>query len=557
MKDRLKAEQEGGLVLSPQRRSFLSGCHVSNSMGGAGQDGQEVGAEDGNGNGAGGGGAKGVTAAERDDRNARRIGSGRILSRGDREQDFDRAGGPRRGAEDRFDRFHGRDRDDRYGGEDRRGEHFRGGDRRDRDRWDRDERFDRRGAAFQGGRGGMRPDKMDRRMGDRPGGRYGQRRSEGGGDEPEWMSVSVDQDEMMELRGFEDSPEKERKEILAAGEMNEKAKKENVGKEPGASKQQQQQPQQQQDGFNIDDFLKMDSIPGLANILADDDPLDAIVAGRMMDGGAGTAASDQPPQESRFSKFFKRPLEQPKSSSSSNDGGAARRGSIQDELQQHQGGFQQQQQEPSIKIPSPGDAGAAKFYFAPISPAAKTDSRQAATTQQQQQQQQRQQQSNEGGNMLMDLIRGGDSGMLTYYWCLKLINSILLLPIIGGEGRVGFSLPAGVIPPFAQGPQGTPALSQLQGKDVKSVEELEADLKQMTGLGDNRDRQQQQQQKQQENMARQQQQQQQQQGRRADEDDSAFKKFVSRSLFLLFCSCMRFPSCCFCICLLFHPVTLV
>ncbi len=28
-KDRLKAEQEGGLVLSPQRRSFLSGCQGS------------------------------------------------------------------------------------------------------------------------------------------------------------------------------------------------------------------------------------------------------------------------------------------------------------------------------------------------------------------------------------------------------------------------------------------------------------------------------------------------------------------------------------------------
>ncbi len=79
------------------------------------------------------------------------------------------------------------------------------------------------------------------------------------------------------------------------------------------------------------------------------------------------------------------------------------RSSIQDELQQlppgqnHQGGGG-----PVIKIPSPGDADSANFYFAPISPAAKTGSGNG--------QEDKQPQEAEGGSVLMDLIRKGDHG---------------------------------------------------------------------------------------------------------------------------------------------------
>merc|ERR1719219_3016324 len=73
----------------------------------------------------------------------------------------------------------------------------------------------------------------------------------------------------------------------------------------------------------------------------------------------------------------------------------SRRSSIQDELAQ-------QQQQPQIRIPSPSSGEVSNaFYFAPISPAAKT-----TTAQQQQQQQQRQQQQQQQQlNPLMELLR--------------------------------------------------------------------------------------------------------------------------------------------------------
>ena len=104
------------------------------------------------------------------------------------------------------------------------------------------------------------------------------------------------QDDMMELRGFEDSPEKERAQRgarqqqqkqeqslqrdKAKREAAEAAAKEAAAKKAEAHMQQQQEEenrQQQQPataaadpGFNLDEILHMDSIPGLANILADD-----------------------------------------------------------------------------------------------------------------------------------------------------------------------------------------------------------------------------------------------------------------------------------------------
>ena len=83
----------------------------------------------------------------------------------------------------------------------------------------------------------------------------------------------------------------------------------------------------------------------------------------------------------------------------------SRRSSIQDELAQ-----QQQQQQPQIRIPSPSSGEVSDaFYFAPISPAAKT------TTAQQQQQQEQQQQQQQQLNPLMELLRGNASGKHSYF----------------------------------------------------------------------------------------------------------------------------------------------
>ncbi len=237
----------------------------------------------------------------------------------------------------------------------------------------------------------------------------GHRRSEGE-EQPEWMSVNVEQGEMMELRGFEDSPEKERNVVVEERKKDNRKKEERQHQQEQHHRQQQQQEateagvptaaQENKESFNFDDFLKIDAIPGLANILADD-PSDLAVASGT--GGRRQSGGDLP-GESRFSKFFKRQT----SPQDQGRGGAdeARRSSIQEELQQH-GQFQQQQQQqqPIIKIPSPGDADSANFYFAPISPAAKTTSRR-----QQEQKQQQQEHSDEGRNVLMDLIKGRDQG---------------------------------------------------------------------------------------------------------------------------------------------------
>ena len=60
--------------------------------------------------------------------------------------------------------------------------------------------------------------------------------------EPEWMNAPVNQDETFDLRGFDDSPEKEEKKPPSTTVV------------PSADQ-----------GFNIDDILHMDVIPGRAD----------------------------------------------------------------------------------------------------------------------------------------------------------------------------------------------------------------------------------------------------------------------------------------------------
>ena len=162
------------LVLSPQRRSFLGGC--SNSGGGLG-DGE---------------------VSLRPEQPGKRVGSGRILSRQERDRDdgernfrrgddFRRIPGGRGGNDDKFAVFRGRDRDD---------------DRESRDPWMDDRRRD---GPFQHDerRGGDRD--RDRDMRERnPQDRNRSRRRN---NEPEWMNESITKADVIELRGFEEKRE--------------------------------------------------------------------------------------------------------------------------------------------------------------------------------------------------------------------------------------------------------------------------------------------------------------------------------------------------------------
>jgi len=167
-------DQEGDdlqqLVLSPQRRSFLGGC----SSGGLGEG--EV--------------------SLRPEQPGKRVGSGRILARQERErgeegersfrrgEEFRRIPGERRG-DDKFAGFRGRERDD---------------DRDGRDGWGDDRRRDNFYSQH---------DDRDRRVENRePRGLQDRHtRPRRRQNEPEWMSESITKSDVIELRGFDGSAE--------------------------------------------------------------------------------------------------------------------------------------------------------------------------------------------------------------------------------------------------------------------------------------------------------------------------------------------------------------
>lgn len=363
-KDRIKAEQQDGIVLSPQRRSFLGGCHVSSVKNSEsnGKDCKENSSnhqnqqhhphEEGLLHGQGKrvvdrGSARNFEredyrdVRDRDRAQGRRIGSGRILTR---------AGEP--GA-DEYDLTHRR-HDSRFGF--RRGEEEPLYDRRDRSR-DRKDRWSGGGGRYEaddgfggrrnnhyqvssmrgGGNGGGRS-ASDRRFGNT---RYPRRSEEA---EPEWMSETVEQGELMELRGFDDSPEQEtiRNDRPLGSDENEKSNSRQNAVVDG-HEDKPAQGQKQASEFNLEEFLQMDSIPGLANILSDD--------------SSKEAEANQLPPQSRFSKFFSRPMEE------ANDWMASKPNTTAEDAGM------------KIRIPSPPVANeGSSFYFAPISPAAKTSS---------------------------------------------------------------------------------------------------------------------------------------------------------------------------------------
>lgn len=177
-KERLREEERDDIVLSPQRRSFGTGCHVNHISGLLGrrpktpQDNRDTDA----------------SSRERDykdrdykdkDITQRRIGSGRILSR---DRDYD-------------DRVN--DRGDRGGS---RGRY----DRDDVELSWRGQRTDREPRSFRSDFRDNRRDNNDRRL---------RRESTKEEEEPEWFSAGPSsQSDTIELHGFESYEEKRRKE---------------------------------------------------------------------------------------------------------------------------------------------------------------------------------------------------------------------------------------------------------------------------------------------------------------------------------------------------------
>ena len=451
--------------------------------------------------------------------NSRRVGSGRLRPQAAPE-DYDRdgPGGLRgEGRGDRGDRDVG-PRGER-GGRSNYGERgdpasesrygFNRGDRGDRDRgndrggWnDRD--YDK------GGRGDSRSERGGRNMTSTRGGRYEQQggstgrpehdpkgdrrgdpRNERGhrgsrrNEEPEWMSEPIKQDgELFELKGFDDSPEKETKgmclrkviqkisiqkllnrpnnlldDISVFQQQRSEIERKAIpqAKAPAKSVARTTPPGGgttpatstsgnnggQGGGFNINDILHMDVIPGLSNILDDcDDPLMDTVTElsqpkvEPMGGGSRfsqfftKAKTEEKQQEQQQQQSAVQPHQQ---SSQSQKNLEHRRSSITDEFGNvnnnskssregspnafmHQFLRTQQQQhheehQTSIKIPSPGDPSA---YFAPISPAAKTEN--PITLQ-----------SANAINPIMEMLRAGNAKSMSNHSLIQLAENLIYL----------------------------------------------------------------------------------------------------------------------------------
>jgi len=291
---------------------------------------------------------------------SRRLGSGRLGNREDLgERDHRGVGEAKGGVGSKFESRRGFY--DRRGDNDGYYDEYRGNRRdhsneRDQGRrggqYDRDKRwgandrdgYPRKGADLRGGRGGL-TDRFEKR-----GGRSYGRRSDGD-NEPEWMNVSIEQGEMMELRGFEDTPEKDQKNTRRREEMEAKTgeakeKKPDVSETEGGGAKSAE--------FNFDDFtMNMDSIPGLADILNDED--DTVV-------GSSTGVGHG---KSRFSQFFQnRPSEATEERPMSGQGQQQNNDDTHE--QRNLLGRLFDRQQPSVSIP------AESAYFAPISPAGKS-----------------------------------------------------------------------------------------------------------------------------------------------------------------------------------------
>lgn len=158
-----------GIVLSPQRRSFITGCQVSK------EPPKETNSSEN--------GIKTQQESMRPPAENRRVGSGRIRPSSNQIEDYE----PNRNRNN-YSSDNSRE-ESRYGFGNRGGPDRGNWYDRDRDSYDK--------------RGGRNMNPRDRR--DQMPPRKGRARDA----EPEWMSAPVNQDDMMELKGFDESPEKE------------------------------------------------------------------------------------------------------------------------------------------------------------------------------------------------------------------------------------------------------------------------------------------------------------------------------------------------------------
>ncbi|XP_023289580.1 eukaryotic translation initiation factor 4E transporter isoform X3 [Orussus abietinus] len=402
-RERIRKEQDG-IVLSPQRRSFNSGCFVNVSQPPARRPESPIGKPE-------------VSHREP----VRRIGSGRILARNTwdfRENEkleperpeftFRPGGGPLRERDSRDNRDSGRDRDRERDERNDRFERRSFGDRdRDRDRGnsERNERNDRNHPVDR------EKDRRDRRYGNDRRRTFSENKEP---EEPEWFSSGpTSQHDTIELRGFEDIPEEK---VVKIGSAKSK-KQSSAQKKRGKKKEEKEEKQSEvasgpkgrstptamdqpmnpvptphspisernerpspvpkektglsqsdrtepsssdaadnsslnkaqensHSDFNLDDFLKSDTFPGVPGLLTN---------------GVGSNGSSG----SRFSQWFKResPVQQVDT----------RRASIQDELLNN---LLNDITEPNIQIPSVTESNT---YFAPISPANTTNNATPAT----------------------------------------------------------------------------------------------------------------------------------------------------------------------------------
>jgi len=376
---------DDAIILSPQRGSFLSGCHaVKDELNLRPDRPDQPGAGAGAGAGAG-----------------RRVGSGRILNLRPEKEEFP----PNRGSRARNERENSRewDRDfskygfrredeDRRGWDDRRESNYHQHDDRDR-AGGHDRRVGRgrggpSGSSMGGSGHGGQPGGGSRRM---------PRRSE---NEPEWMNESVSLADIIELKGFDDSasdaPARPGGKSTQASHgsssrpssrQSNKSSDRDTGKSSGPGVQQsnhvakamlpttsqraaagqqvnasgapgnQQQQVQDQDGFNFDQIMEvmnMNSLLGGINT-----PDESAQHAPAASGGSGGAIQSQ----SRFSQFFKKPRSRKSSIQEEISGGGGGGLPGQNILREMNGG------ETLIKIPSPEESNK---YFTPISPAAKT-----------------------------------------------------------------------------------------------------------------------------------------------------------------------------------------
>ncbi|GFS84202.1 eukaryotic translation initiation factor 4E transporter [Nephila pilipes] len=322
-KERIKEEKDD-IVLSPQRRSFGTGCHVIQQSSLARRPGSPTDGRD----------------SESFREPSRRIGSGRIITRDRDQRDWDR------------------DREYGYGSRsDRR-------DRFDQDDSDKDlrrysGRYNRSDRRSRGGRG----DRIDEV-------------------EPEWFSGGpTSQSETIELVGFEDphndgegrkpakkkrSKQNSRRSSLKSdeGERTETVQAEDKGSQKKNSEPKQEEVKQTiaevkemeeaQDsnksantGFDLDQLFKMDWISGLPSLIQNEAPPEN---------------TDKEIGCSRFSQWFRKESPVPEGNESGNN---SRRSSLHEELIVN---VLNSIVEPQITIPSPTE-NSSDNYFAPISPA--------------------------------------------------------------------------------------------------------------------------------------------------------------------------------------------